>query len=217
MTNPSARSSPSCAICLAMPRTTGTVSAPALPRLCPRFHQRIDEACVLAVHLGHEGFTNLVNGISDIAETLRKDPLRQDETVAIEIATALLLAESGMAGYPTLGEDFPIQVDATVAALARSIAANPWRAALPQLDDITRKAQERLLMAQVVREITANLATIEQALDAFFRNPTQTEGLAALRKPLDQVAGALAVLGQENAATLLRECDAKIKGFRFRN
>jgi chemosensory pili system protein ChpA (sensor histidine kinase/response regulator) len=180
----------------------------------PRFHQRIDEACVLAVNLGHEGFTHLVNGISDIAETLRKDPLRQDETVAIEMATALLLAESGMSSYPMLGADFPAQVDATVARLgALNRGESLAELAVPQLDDIARKAQERLLMAQVVREITANLATIEQALDAFFRNPTQKEGLAALRKPLDQVAGALAVLGQDNAAALLRECDSKIKSF----
>jgi chemosensory pili system protein ChpA (sensor histidine kinase/response regulator) len=180
----------------------------------PRFHQRIDESCVLAVQLGHEGFIALVNGISDIAETLRKDPLRHSETVAIEIATALLLAESGMAGYPTLGADFPIQVDATVARLgALNRGESLDELALPQLDDITRKAQERLLMAQVVREITANLATIEQALDAFFRNPAQKEGLSVLRKPLDQVAGALAVLGQDSAAALLRECDLKIKGF----
>ena len=180
----------------------------------PRFHQRIDEACVLAVNLGHEGFTHLVNGISNVAETLRKDPLRQDETVAIEMATALLLAESGMSSYPALGADFPTQVDATVARLgALNRGESLAELAVPQLDDIARKAQERLLMAQVVREISANLATIEQALDAFFRNPAQKEGLAALRKPLDQVAGALAVLGQENAAALLRECDGKIKGF----
>lgn len=180
----------------------------------PRFHQRIDEACVLAVQLGHEGFSNLVNGISNIAETLRKDPLRQDETVAIEMATALLLAESGMSSYPALGADFPTQVDATVARLAALDRGESLEAlAVPQLDDIARKAQERLLMAQVVREITANLATIEQALDAFFRNPAQKDGLAALRKPLDQVGGALAVLGQESAAALLHECDLKIRGF----
>ncbi|HEY1180785.1 MAG TPA: hybrid sensor histidine kinase/response regulator, partial [Rhodocyclaceae bacterium] len=180
----------------------------------PRFHQRIDEACVLAMQLGHEGFINLVNGISDIAETLRKDPLRQDETVAIEMATALLLAESGMSSYPALGDDFPTQVDATVARLGALNRGESLAAlAIPQLDDIARKAQERLLMAQVVREISANLATIEQALDAFFRNPAQKEGLAALRKPLDQVAGALAVLGQESAAALLHECDLKIKTF----
>lgn len=180
----------------------------------PRFHQRVDESCVLAVQLGHEGFTLLVNAISDMAETLRKDPLRHDETVAIEVATALLLAESSIGAYPGLGEDFPLQVDAMVARLGALNRGESLQAlALPQLDDIARKAQERLLMAQVVREITANLATIEQALDAFFRNPAQRDGLAALHKPLDQVAGALAVLGQDSASVLLRECDTKIRGF----
>ncbi len=180
----------------------------------PRFHQRIDESCVLAVQLGHADFTSLVNAISDIAETLRKDPLRQDESVAIEIATAMLLAESSIASYPALGEDFPEQVSAMVARLAALNRGESLEAlAIPQLDDIARKAQERLLMAQVVREITANLATIEQALDAFFRNPSQNEGLSALRKPLDQVAGALAVLGQDNASELLHECDLKIRSF----
>ena len=180
----------------------------------PRFHQRIDECCVLAVQLGHTDFTNLVNAISGIAETLRKNPLRHDESIAIEIATAMLLAESSTAGYPALGDDFPEQVSAMVARLGALNRGESLEAlAMPKLDDIARKAQERLLMAQVVREISANLATIEQSLDAFFRNPTQNEGLAALRKPLDQVAGALAVLGQDNASALLQEFDLKIRSF----
>ena len=42
---------------------------------------------------------------------------------------------------------------------------------MPQLDEMTRRAQEKLLIAQVVREIQSNLGQIEQALDTFFREP----------------------------------------------
>ena len=62
--------------------------------------------------------------------------------------------------------------------LARLDAAQASRptaggAAAPMLDEMSKRAQERLLLAQVGREIQANLRHMEQVLDAFFRDNAQ--------------------------------------------
>src|SRR6266568_3655439 len=66
---------------------------------------------------------------------------------------------------------------------------------IPLLDEMSRKAQERLLMSQVVSEMQANLRSVEQVLDAFFRDTAKRDELAALDKPVRQLLGALEMLG----------------------
>ncbi len=76
---------------------------------------------------------------------------------------------------------------------------------------MSKRAQERALLAQVTREIQVNLRHIEQVLDAFFRDPAQRAGLPALSKDIRQVAGALRMLGLDQAEGLLALCEAQIE------
>ena len=68
------------------------------------------------------------------------------EPVAMEYATALLLAESAFENYSNLSEDFPKQVDAMLARLdaARQGKLSPTAVA-PMLDEMSKRAQERVL------------------------------------------------------------------------
>ncbi|MBI5899527.1 MAG: Hpt domain-containing protein [Rhodocyclales bacterium] len=84
---------------------------------------------------------------------------------------------------------------------------------LPHLDAMSRRAQERLLLESVAREIKSNLGSIETALDAFFRDSGKQSGLAALQKPIRQIQGALLVLGQDRANAVLAECAGAIERF----
>ena len=68
-------------------------------------------------------------------------------------------------------------------------------------------------MAQVVAEIQSNLRTIEQALDAFFRDPAMRAELAGLDKPVRQVLGALTMLNEDRAAAALAACGQDIQRF----
>ena len=58
-------------------------------------------------------------------------------------------------------------------------ALAPARGA-PMLDEMSKRAQERVLLAQVGREIQANLRHMEQVLDAFFRDNAKRADLATL-------------------------------------
>lgn len=70
-----------------------------------------------------------------------------------------------------------------------------------------------MLVGQVAREIQTNLAQVEQALDAFFRNPEKKQDLAGLDAPVRQTAGALAMLGHMSAVALVQGCGTRIQEF----
>jgi len=78
---------------------------------------------------------------------------------------------------------------------------------------MTRRAQEKLLIGQVGREIQNNLAQVEQALDAFFRDPAKAHDLSVLDAPLKQIAGALTMLGHLGAVASLKACGDRIRQF----
>jgi chemosensory pili system protein ChpA (sensor histidine kinase/response regulator) len=81
------------------------------------------------------------------------------------------------------------------------------------LDAMSRKAQERLLMSQVVSEMRANLRTIEQVLDAFFRDTAKRDELVSLDKPVRQLLGALEMLGETRARDSLGAAAEEIRRF----
>ena len=150
-----------------------------------------------------------------LVERLDKMPVSGvSEPVAMEYATALLLAESAFENYSNLSEDFPKQVDAMLARLdaARQGKLSPTAVA-PMLDEMSKRAQERVLLAQVGREIQANLRHMEQVLDAFFRDNAKRADLATLAKDSAQIRGALRILGLSEADRLLELCQQQIETY----
>jgi chemosensory pili system protein ChpA (sensor histidine kinase/response regulator) len=127
----------------------------------------------------------------------------------MEYATGLLLAESAIENFASLSADFPRQVEAMIARLDAAQENRPAPAA-PMLDEMARRAQERLLLAQVAREIQANLRHMEQVLDAFFRDHEKRADLATLAQDTRQIMGALKMLGLERAEQLLASCQQQI-------
>jgi chemosensory pili system protein ChpA (sensor histidine kinase/response regulator) len=185
----------------------------------PQFHEQAGKLAAQGQELGQMDLARLMAAIDAVANMLRNAGATEPgEDVALEIATALLLAESALERFGQLGVDFAHQVDVMTGrlnALLRGETLTSLQAMeIPQLDEISRRAQERLLMHQVVREIHNNLGGIEQTLDGFFRDPAaRANELAALGKPIKQVAGALTILGEMRAVEVLLECERQIAGF----
>lgn len=165
--------------------------------------------------LGQTDLKRLGQGLGAVAKWLLEDPARYNDSVAMEVATAILLLQNAQESFKRLGTDFAQQVDLMVARLYACIAGRAAAddAGIPLLDEMTRQAQEKLLIGQVGREIQSNLAQIEQALDSFFRDPTKDHDLLQLDGPLKQVGGALAMLGHFAAASSLKECGSRIQQF----
>lgn len=169
--------------------------------------------------LGQVDLARLVASISAMASMLVTNPPPEaDATVALEVATSLLLVDSALDNFSRLGVDFAHQVDVMagrLTALLRGEAPAALQAMeAPQLDEMARQAEERLLRDQIVREMLSNFVAVEQKLDAFFRAPAARVGdLPALAGPLKQLEGALTMLGEMRAVDVLRECARQVAGF----
>ena len=166
------------------------------------------------VALGHADFARLVNAISIVTIWVSENPTKVTEPIALETATALLFAENAAENFSRLGDEFAAQVATMGARLKASLSGQVVNLpAVPLLDEMSRKAQERLLMAQVVSEIKSNLGGIETALDAFFRDSSKRGELPGLDAQIKQVLGALTILGSDQAVAALKGCQADIARF----
>jgi chemosensory pili system protein ChpA (sensor histidine kinase/response regulator) len=170
-----------------------------------------------ADQLGNADLAALAREIAEIAAWLTSNRENMNEAVALEVATAILLLENALAGLALshLSGEFAQQAQLLRSRLEDCMLGKLRRSApeIPLLDEISRKAQERLLMSQVVSEMRANLRTIEQVLDAFFRDPSKRDELASLEKPVHQLLGALEMLGEQRARESLAGVAEEIRRF----
>ncbi|MCL2021030.1 MAG: Hpt domain-containing protein [Betaproteobacteria bacterium] len=184
-------------------------SAPALTA----FVEQSKNAPQYVAVLGEE-LKPLSEALLSTAVWLIADASRQTDTLAMEVATALILMQHALENYSHLGGDFPAQMALVVQRLTSCrVGQTLADADAPILDEMTRRAQEKMLMTQVAREIQTNLGEVEQLLDDFFRDNSKRPQALELETPLNQVAGALSILGQEEAVAYLKACKERVLAF----
>jgi len=155
--------------------------------------------------------------LADVAPEIKAKAIPPSEAQSLEVATALLFVESALENFTRLGADFPRQARAITERLQGAMAGE----ALPPveamegglLDEMTRRAQEKLLVFQVGQEVQVNLQNIEQVLDAFFRDSSKRAELAGLTAQFAQVQGALMILELADAAALNAAVMARVQQF----
>jgi chemosensory pili system protein ChpA (sensor histidine kinase/response regulator) len=171
-----------------------------------QFSQQGDVLTKQAQTQPNTSIAELLRVIGLIGPHMKKTGLPANEIQAIEVATALLFIEASLENHARLGADFAKQAQQVIARIKGAMSGT----ALPPLDastsalmdDMTKRAQERLLIFQVGQEVQINLSTIESALDNFFRDPQKTAELSTLPPLFSQVQGALSILELDEAAAL---------------
>ena len=154
----------------------------------------------------------LVAALLEFARWLRRDPLQFADAAAMEVATALLLLEAGLERRPP-DAGFAARVDAMVERLhALQRGETPSVEAGDAVRAGAAPAAEKALLEQLSKEMLVSLGHVEQALDGFFRNPGRREPLLQLHQPLQQIVGALSVLGETDALALVRDAAVRIAG-----
>ena len=168
-----------------------------------------------AEQVGNADLTTLSGEVAEVAAWLGSHSQGMSESLALEVATVLLLLENALSAPAGLSSEFTQQARILRSRLQDYMQGKLQQSApeIPLLDEISRKAQERLLMGQVVSEMQTNLRNIEQVLDAFFRDPAKREELASLEKPMRQLLGALEMLGEQRAQETLAVAVEEIRGF----
>lgn len=195
-------------------RTTWDHFAGGAAAALPQFEEDLRSAIEASAPLGRPAFRHLLDSLSDLVAWLRKDPLRGNEQVALEVASAVMLAETALETGRVPDASFTAQVTRSVARLNALIAGqdpDALDAGDDDLPDAAREAQERLALGQLAREMQVNLAQVEQTLDEYFRRPERRAQLTTLDAPLRQIEGVLTVLGEDRALEVLRDCEARIR------
>lgn len=175
-----------------------------------------DASALLAAtgSLGRPGLAHVAQVVASIGTELSFDPRKPTDAVGLDVATALLFLEGALDQVRSLDETFDERAQAVVARVESSAVGNPVdEGQMPWLDEISRRAQERLTMASFVGEMQSNLRSIEKSLDAFFRDPTQRAELPQAEKLLSQIGGALSVLGHEQAGQAIENGRTAIMRF----
>src|SRR5213075_1255743 len=129
----------------------------------------------------------------------------------------LLFIESALENYFRLGADFARQAK-TVTERIRAAMAGEALAPMDAIEggilyEMTRRAQEKLLVFQVGQEVQVNLQNIEQVLDGYFRDPAKRGELPALAGQFAQVQGALMIMELAEAASINAAVMARVQQF----
>ena len=162
-----------------------------------------------ATRLPNESLKNLLRMVQAVAKRLPSvTDTAQNEALQLEMATALLLTQNATEHFEALGSLFDRQADVLTqrlqAAIDPSYEVSRIPTDVPLLDEISRQAQEKVILAQVTQEIQANLSQVEEILDRFFRDPNERSRLPLVPGMMKQVLGALNILQLDTAAELTR-------------
>lgn len=137
---------------------------------------------------------------------VRIRPQGMNESIALDIASSLLLIENALENFHQLAPEFPDQVEALTTRIRAVITGKDGITNLPELhgpDQAGYHVQEKKLQKQIAQEILASLAQIEDILDRFFFEPQIRNDLPALPALFKQISGVLDMLGRDDQATEL--------------
>lgn len=151
-------------------------------------------------------------GIASCAEIIAASSDALDPMFSIEMATALLMLESALGSS---GKTLESALNSAVAQVVSTRAMLPGKETQPAASATAEISRDETLavLAQVADEIRANLRSVEQALDDFFRNAGLTGELAALSPLFKQVGGAFHMLEQPVAAAVIKGTQALVERF----
>ncbi len=165
--------------------------------------------------LGRWELSRLAEEMLAVADKFLEVPGPIDDSVALEVATGLLLLEDALATPDPLPAEFGEQFQTLIDRMRgwRERNDGVLKTPAPILADVVRRAQNRMAIAQLVAEIQANLRSVERALDGFFRDHTRRALLTGVDSLLMQVAGAFRVLDEGLAAEKVDESTGHVRRF----
>ena len=167
--------------------------------------------------LPNREMVRLLHLFGAVGAHLGKSGSRLSATQSLEIATALLFAESSLNDFFRLTAEFDRQAARTclrIKNVMTGIELPDFNSSVASLADTkTLQAQTQLLVSQVGREVQANLVLIESALDSFFRDPSKKVGLVAIESLFGQVRGAFSIIEEDEAASLAKILAERVSHF----
>lgn len=182
------------------------------PNRLAHFRELVGPLTQKARDLGNLPLLQLLLAISNSTAQL-PDPYPLDgQVMSLEMASALLMAESIVSHYHDLPPDLEQQVGIMKSWLAEAVTGKIATATPPGLRaDIVQKANDEKLRMATAREIIKNLQQVEKVVEAYASDPAKRPTLAPLTATLRQVQGVFEVSNQKRAARLALACQHLIE------
>ncbi|MBA4380949.1 MAG: hypothetical protein C0406_00140 [Sideroxydans sp.] len=169
---------------------------------CARFAIQTEQLYLLSEQLDRNTLQFLCKQISTTAAHA-DDPDRA-QRIAMDMAMALLLLNSGIEHYQHLGSGFNEQARILSMRMQAGMMRMPEDPSkLASLVSLYCEMEQREVMSPLATEMQSNLQHIEQSLNAFFGNAAKRAELLQVNRLLSQVQGGLHILSLDVAEQLL--------------
>jgi chemosensory pili system protein ChpA (sensor histidine kinase/response regulator) len=174
--------------------------------------QALQRARQLAQQPAAQRLLPIFEALGKVVEVLPRLAPEARHVLGVEVASALLFAELGADSLAAVDAAYTERTRVLLARLQAAVNGTPMPPSDAWMLDLARRAADRLALTGVVGEMSSTLREIEQRLDHVFRNPQQVAEAAAALPLLDQVRGALEVLGHDEPAAVLRNLQGAVRG-----
>ncbi|MEC5159649.1 MULTISPECIES: hybrid sensor histidine kinase/response regulator [unclassified Janthinobacterium] len=165
------------------------------PALEAAFAQALAQVARQAALLKVPALDALMRQLGEVAAAAA----RRGPDLALEMATALLFAEHGLAQIRRLPDDFAGNAASIVARLAALVAGDAPPAPSQWQGEMARRIEQEQTVAALAAEMKAGLRQVEKVLDEYYADPARRPALAQVDPLLHQLQGALAILDQDHA------------------
>ncbi|MFN3751009.1 MAG: Hpt domain-containing protein [Thiobacillus sp.] len=161
--------------------------------------------------LEQSGLPGLLEELGAAARASAEREGEAREQSNLEVAATLLLMQNGVENEDVLHADFAARAENQQARLRALVEGRALPASI--VETATQREAERDMLVHMAQEVGQNLRQMEDALDAFFRDAGEREGLAGLPALAQQAQGALTMLELPDAARLLAAATAATQAF----
>jgi len=177
--------------------------------LLTRFTDLAQQHVTEAEALSHEVIKALYHATRSAVSALQGNTAKATQAALIEIAAGLHLLKDALMNYQAFDAERAQGVQEQTFRLENVIAGNFEENVAPE----RLEALDISIVKAVVSQIKESLQEVEQALDAFFRNPTEKSTLLSTPKHTRQVVSIFDMLNQAIPTGILQACEKFIHHF----
>jgi chemosensory pili system protein ChpA (sensor histidine kinase/response regulator) len=159
--------------------------------LITKFSDAIGTSQTISENLSQVLFVDFYSVLQQASNTLRDDASKVNHAALIEVAAALNLIQSALNNYSDLD---PEQIQKLHSELLRLESISSGEV-YEKLENDRAGELDRDTVKVVVAHIHESLKVVEQALDSYFRNPTEKAQLSLTPQPIKQVSAVFDMLG----------------------
>ena len=177
--------------------------------LITKFSDAIGTSQDIAENLSQVLFVDFYSVLQQASNTLRDDASKVNHVALIEVAAALNLVQSALNNYTDLDPD---QIQKLHSELLRLESISSGEV-YDKLENDRAVKLDRDTVKAVVTHIHESLKTVEQALDSYFRNPTEKAPLTLTLQPIKQVSAVFDMLGLPTPTAIANASSQTIQYF----